>query len=107
MALKKRGDKWLATVFRGYEPASDGKMKRLEHARSFALKKDAERWLREQLEQVDRGTWAKPCEMTLRVYLAQWKVGALALGPQRDRTKNSYRELLANYIEPKLAAVRL
>jgi integrase len=107
MALKKRGEKWLATVFRGYEPQADGRVKRLEHARSFGLKKDAERWLREQAELVDRGTWVKPCETTLRDYLKQWREGALALGPQRERTKHSYRELLATYIEPKLGGVRL
>lgn len=107
MALKRRGDKWLATVFRGYESLPDGRSKRLEHARSFALKKDAERWLREQAELVERGTWIKPAEITLRQYLDQWKDGALALGHQRERTKQSYRELLVSYIEPKLGDVRL
>jgi integrase len=107
MAIRKRGEMWLATVFRGYEPLGDGRRKRLEHSKSFRLKKDAEKWQRDQVGQVETGTWVKPSEMTLREYLKQWRAGALALGSQSDRTKASYRELLANYIEPKLGNVRL
>lgn len=107
MALKKRGDRWLATVFRGYEASPDGKQRRLEHSRTFDLKKDAERWIREQRGQVERGDWVKPSEITLNSFLDQWQQGALRLGPQRERTKRSYRELLITYIRPSLGHVRL
>jgi integrase len=107
VALKKRREKWLATVFRGYEPGADGKQKRLEHSKTFDLKKDAERWLREQRGEVERGQWVRPADMTLNAYLDQWQRGALALGGQRDRTKQSYRELLASYIRPRIGFLKL
>src|SRR4051812_19229840 len=107
MALRKRNGKWLATVFRGYEPQQSGPAKRLEHSRTFELRKDAERWLREQRGDLERGAWVAPTAMTLRQWLDQWEAGALRVGPQRERTKESYRELLRLYVRPHISALKL
>jgi integrase len=107
MALQKRNGKWLARVFRGYQPVPDGPPKRLEHTKVFDLKKDAERWLREQQTQVENNQWVPPSAKTVAHFLAEWEAGALALGPQSDRTKESYRELLRLYVRPHLGGLKL
>jgi integrase len=107
MAIRKRNGRWLATIYVGREPGPDGKERRVERSQVFDLKKAAEAWLAEQKALLVRGEWAPPAKQTLGEYLDQWERGALKLGPQRERTKASYRELLRLYVRPKLGHVRL
>lgn len=103
MAIKRRGSKYLAVLFVGY--ATDGK--RIEHAKTFRLRKDAERYEREQRALLSRGEWVQPTGLTVGQYLDQWEQGALKLGDQRDRTKNSYLWLLNSYVRPSLGNLKL
>lgn len=108
MALRKlKSGKWLATVFRGYESVPNAPAKRLEHAKCFALKRDAERWLRTEAAAVEDKSWMPPSAMTVGAYLDGWEAGALALGSQSERTKESYSELLRLYVRPHLGDVKL
>ncbi len=107
MAIRKRGNKWLAVVFRGYAPGATGQPKRLEHSRTFTLRKDAERWLREQKSVLERGDWVPPSQISVNQFLDQWERGTLRLGSQRDRTKLGYVWLLNAYIRPRLGETRL
>jgi integrase len=98
MAVTKRGDKYLARVSRQL----DGKQKEL--AKRFRLKKDAERWEREQKAKVERGEWTQPSKMTLNAYLDGWLEG---VQNANQRTREDYRRILATYIRPALGTVRL
>ena len=48
MAVRKRGDRWLATIFIANERTPDGMLKRRDKSESFDTKKEAQHWLAEQ-----------------------------------------------------------
>lgn len=92
--VRKRPDRpsqWRA----GYRGA-DGR----EHSRSFERKADAERWLREQLRNLDRGTWVDPSagKVPLREYADEWLAGRIL----KPKTLEGYRSLLRSRILPTL-----
>jgi integrase len=98
MAVTRRGSKYLARVSRQV----DGKQR--EIARRFRLKKDAQRWEREQKAKVERGDWVQPSTATLNTFLDTWLVG---VQNANQRTRSDYRRILATYIRPALGSVRL
>jgi hypothetical protein len=90
--VRKRPDRpsrWRA----GYRGA-DGR----EHSRSFERKVDAERWLREQLRNLDRGTWVDPAagKLPLREFADEWLAGRIL----KPKTLEGYRSLLRSRILP-------
>jgi integrase len=98
MSIEKRGAKYLARLSRQV----DGKQEQV--AKRFRLKKDAERWEREQRGKVERSEWVQPSKQTLSAYLDGWLAGAHAAN---RRTREDYRRILATYIRPALGTVRL
>lgn len=108
MAIKKRSNgRYTVSIFRGYETNADGSRgKRLEHCCSFRLLKDAQRWEREQHERVERGSWIEPTKLTVRQWVATWKEAGLKTG-RRERTRQSYRQLLDVYALPIVGDHRL
>jgi integrase len=104
--LKKTG-KWMATVYRGYEQQADGTLKKRANAKCFDTKKQAMAWERGQQNALDDGSWVPPHTKTVSQFLSEWEEGALALGPQSERTKESYGELLRLYVLPHLGSVKL
>ncbi|MBA3344993.1 MAG: tyrosine-type recombinase/integrase [Gemmatimonadales bacterium] len=98
MSIEKRGDRYLARVSRQV----DGKQE--QFAKRFRLKKDAERWEREQRGKVERAEWVQPSKQTLNAYLDGWLAGPMGAN---QRTRDDYRRILASYIRPALGTVRL
>lgn len=76
-----------------------------EHSRSFARKLDADRWLRQQLTEADRGLWVDPGagDVLFSEWVAVWESG-LSVKP---KTAAGYRSLLRSRILPTFGAVPL
>lgn len=106
MAIRKRGERYLATVFLGYEER-DGKTIRKETAKTFTRRTDAARWERETKRALEQGEWREPTRETVGSFLRGWMDGALQLGDRRDRTREGYRRLLTALVIPRLEHVPL
>lgn len=93
---RKRPRPWKAR-YRG----PDGR----EHARSFRLKVEAERWLRGELGKADRGQWVDPAAgaVTFGAWAEEW-LGSLDVKP---KTAAGYSELLGSRILPRFASTEL
>src|SRR4051812_37189657 len=98
MGINKRGGKKGA---RGSRQV-DGRQS--ENAQRVPVKKDAERWEREQKAKIERGAWVQPTKVSLNAFLDTWLAGLQ--GP-RERTRQHYRDVLALYVRPALGEVRL
>jgi integrase len=101
--LIERGErKWLVRIFLGRGP--DGKRRYLNQT-IHGSKKDAQRILNEKLHQHDRGLLVIPSKMLLREYLLNWiDKGKPGIS---DKSRESYRWVLVNYVIPSLGDWRL
>jgi integrase len=77
-----------------------------EHARHFARKRDAERWLASQEVAIARGEWVDPTlsKITVREWLPQWLVRQVQLKPT---TMVRYEVALRRQILPRSELVPL
>ena len=101
--LIERGKrKWLVRVSLGR--GSDGKRKTFNRT-IHGSRKDAQKFLNEKLHERDRGLLVVPSRRTLRDYLLEWiDKGKPGIG---DRTRDSYRWILVQYVLPTLGDRRL
>ncbi|MGF1667350.1 MAG: tyrosine-type recombinase/integrase [Acidimicrobiia bacterium] len=93
---RKRPRPWKAR-YRG----PDGR----EHTRSFRLKVEAERWLRDELGKADRGQWVDPAAGA--VAFGDWSEEWLGSLDVKPKTAAGYRELLDSRILPIFGPVEL
>lgn len=101
--LIQRGERtWLVRIYLGRGP--DGKRKRFNKT-IHGTKKDAQRFLNEKLYERDRGKLVVPSRRTVRDYLIDW-IDKGKPGIQ-DRTRESYRWMLLQYVLPRLGDRRL
>ena len=96
--IRKRPDRpspWRA----GYR-GPDGR----EHSRSFERKVDAERWLRSELQKMDRGIWVDPeaGNITVDEWSVIWMSGRVGL---TEKTRAGYQRILNSRILPTFGAV--
>jgi integrase len=79
---------------------------RKKHLRSFRTLGAADRWLREQRADVDRGTWRDPerGKGTLAAFYGWWRAQAVEHGRPTERTLIAYDEVWRLYIAPKLGS---
>ena len=81
-SVRQRGSTWTV-VFD--EPRAEGR-RRQRSKGGFRTRKDAERYLREQLVSLDAGTYMAPHKLTVATYLAEHWLPAMqarACGPPR------------------------
>ncbi len=101
--LIERGErKWLVRVYLGRGP--NGKRKYFNKT-IHGTKKEARRFLNEKLHENDRGQLVVPSRRTLGQYLHEW-IDKGKPGIQ-DRTRESYRWVLLQYVLPRLGDRRL
>jgi integrase len=93
--------RYLARVELTPDPATG---KRREMAKTFATKKEAERWQRSYEARRDAGPLAPVRRMTLNTYLDQWLAG---LHDVSGRTREDYENIARRYLRPLLGARRL
>ena len=101
--LIERGErKWLMRIYLGRGP--DGKRKYFNKT-IHGSRKDAQKFLNEKLHEQDRGLLVVPSRRTLGEYLLEWiDKGKPGIS---ERTRESYRWMLLQYVLPKLGDRRL
>ncbi len=94
-SVQKRTDR-PALPWRGRYWAPDGK----QRSKSFAKKTDAERWLRNELNKLDKGEWLDPAGG--KVTVSQWsEVWLRGLTDVKPKTRAGYESLLRSRIRPE------
>ena len=74
---------------------------------TFATRRDAERWERERVREVERGEFVEPSQEPLGVYLTGWLDGPARM-KAREATVAGYRRLLTRYVlAHSIASVQL
>src|SRR5438874_11860771 len=72
--------------------------RRKDIVRTFALKKDAERWLADQATQINRGDFIAPSTQTFAAVVGTWeRTRAANLAP---KTRERYSGIVRNYLNP-------
>ena len=101
--LIERGErKWLIRVYLGRGP--DGKRKHFNKT-IHGSKKDAQKFLNEKLHEHDRGLLVVPSRQLAREFLLEWiDKGKPGIS---QRTRESYRWMLLQYVLPKIGDWRL
>ena len=102
-SIRKRGATWTVTVDTGRDPAT-AKRKQLSKG-GFPSRKDASRWLTEQLGRLDRGEYVKPTRLSYGEFLATW-LPAIRY-TVRPSTWESYERNIRRHISPRLGHLPL
>ena len=97
----KDGEQWTGQKWQARYVGEDGK----EHAKLFALKKDAQIWLDRQSASLVRGDWTDPKagKETLRAYATRWQ----SIQVSSEGTARIVDNALRVHILPRLGEMRL
>jgi integrase len=102
-SVRQRGTTWTV-VFD--EPRADGR-RRQRSKGGFRTRKDAERYLREQLVSLDAGTYMAPHKLTVATYLAEHWLPAMQARGLRPSTLARYESHVRCAITPTLGGLPL
>jgi integrase len=102
-SVRQRGTTWTV-VFD--EPRADGR-RRQRSKGGFRTRKDAERYLREQLVSLDAGTYMAPRKLTVATYLAEHWLPAMQVRGLRPSTLTRYEDHVRCAITPALGGLPL
>jgi integrase len=102
-SVRQRGTTWTV-VFD--EPRADGR-RRQRSKGGFRTRKDAERYLREQLVSLDAGTYMAPHKLTVAIYLAEHWLPAMQARGLRPSTLARYESHVRCAITPALGGLPL
>jgi integrase len=97
----KRGRSWTAR----FDAPGDGQRRQVSKG-GFATRAEAQRWLRGQLAQLDRGTFAEPSKLTVEQYLQDEWLPALG-GTVRPVTFERHRTNCTVHLIPALGQIKL
>ena len=99
----KRGSTWTVIYD---EPSGEDGRRRQRSKGGFATRKDAERFLTEQLDRMQRGTYATPSKLTVADFLDhEWLP---AVEPTlRPLSATRYRSVVRPYLTPGIGSLRL
>ncbi len=98
----KRGGTWTVVYD---EPEQDGR-RRQRSKGGFATRRDAERFLRDQLARLDSGSYAAPSKLTVADFLKREWLPAVE-GTLRPLSAEKYRQAVRLYVEPRIGSQRL
>jgi integrase len=102
-SVRQRGTTWTV-VFD--EPRADSR-RRQRSKGGFRTRKDAERYLREQLVSLDAGTYMAPHKLTVAIYLTEHWLPAMQARGLRPSTLARYESHVRCAITPALGGLRL
>ena len=102
-SVRQRGNTWTV-VFD--EPRADGR-RRQRSKGGFRTRKDAERYLREQLVSLDARTYVAPRKLTVASYLAEHWLPAMHARGLRPSTLAGYENHVRSAIVPALGGLPL
>lgn len=101
--IRKRGDSWTVYYDRPRDPIT-GKRRKTSKG-GFRTRKDAERWLNETIQKLDKCSYVETSDLTLGAYLSEWLAAA-----KRDLRPSSipfYEIIVEKYLVPRLGGVPL
>jgi integrase len=102
-SVRQRGTTWTVVLD---EPRADGR-RRQRSKGGFRTRKDAERYLREQLVSLDAGTYMAPHKLTVATYLAEQWLPAMQARGLRPSTLERYEDHVRCAITPALGGLPL
>lgn len=102
-SVRQRGTTWTVVLD---EPRADGR-RRQRSKGGFRTRKDAERYLREQLVSLDAGTYMAPHKLTVATYLAEQWLPAMQARGLRPSTLERYESHVRCAITPALGGLPL
>jgi integrase len=102
-SVRQRGTTWTVVLD---EPRANGR-RRQRSKGGFRTRKDAERYLREQLVSLDAGTYMAPHKLTVATYLAEQWLPAMQARGLRPSTLERYEDHVRCAITPALGGLPL
>ncbi|WP_342042830.1 site-specific integrase [Bacillus sp. OTU2372] len=103
-SIKKDGNSWNVVFDLGKDPVT-GKRKQ-KRKRGFKTKKEAEKYINEQLNAIDKGTYFEPSEITLSEYLDYWLENH-AKPNTAHRTYENYQYMINLHLKPVLGPIKI
>lgn len=101
--IRRRGESWTVYYDRPRDPVTGQRRKTSKGG--FRTRKDAERWLNETLQKLDKGGYVETSKLTLGDYLTEWLAAT-----RRDLRPSSvpfYEIVVEKHLVPRLGAVPL
>ena len=102
-SIKKDGSSWMVVFDIGRPITGNRKQKRV---RGHKTKKEAEKFLSEQLNSVDKGTYFEPSGMTLSEYLDYW-LENYAKPNTSQKTIEGYSYIIQQHLKPSLGNIKI
>jgi integrase len=102
-SIKKDGDSWRVVFDIGKDPVTG---KRKQKKGRFKTKKEAEKFLSEQLNSVDKGTYFEPKDITFGEYLDYW-LDNYAKPNTAQRTLENYQYMIVQHLKPSLGSIKI
>ena len=103
-SIKKDGSSWYVAFDLGKDPLT-GKRKQ-KRKRGFKTKKEAEKFLSEQLNSIDKETYFEPSVLTFGEYLDYW-LENYAKPNTAARTLEGYSYMIRQHIKPSLGNIKI
>jgi integrase len=102
--IKKEGASWFVLYDASKDPVT-GKRKQ-KKKRGFKTKKEAEKFLNEQLNSINNGTYFEPKDVTLSEYLDYW-IDNYAKLNLAARTLEHYNYIITQHLKPTLGNIKI
>jgi integrase len=102
--IKKDGASWYVSFDLGKDPET-GK-RRQKKKRGFKTKKEAEKYLSEQINDLDKGTYFEPKDLTFFEYLDYW-LENYAKPNTAVRTIEGYQYIIEQHLKPSLGNIKI
>jgi integrase len=99
--IRKRGDSWAVFYDRPRDPVTGARRKTSKGG--FRTRKNAERWLNDTIQKLQKGSYVETSNLTFGEYLGEWLAAA-----RRDLRPSSlpfYEVVVERYLVPRLGAV--
>lgn len=102
--IEKDGTSWYVIFDLGKDPET-GKRKQ-KKKRGFRTKKEAQKYLTEQLNAIEKGTYFEPKDITFGEYLDYW-LEKYAKPNTAVRTLEGYNYIIQQHIKPSLGNIKI
>lgn len=103
-SIKKDGSTWNVRYDAGCDPLTGARKQKKK--RGFKTKKDAEKFLNEQLNAIDRGSYFEPKDITIAEYVDYW-LENYARPNSAARTIEGYNYMITQHIKPAFGHMKM
>jgi integrase len=102
--IKKDGSSWFVLFDLGKDPKT--KRRRQKKKRGFKTKKEAEAYLNEQLNALEKGTYFEPKDLSFKEFLDYW-VENYAKPNTSEKTVEGYMNIIEHHLKPSLGTIKI